>query len=137
MDYLHFFEPVDYLVVGHVTHDVQPDNSLKLGGTVSFSGLTALALGQRVGVVTSCNPQTDLSHLAHTAVVCQSADQTTTFQNVSSPEGRKQFLYEKAGVLNSTSIPEVWRSTPIVHLGPVASEIDPEIHRAFQTACSA
>ncbi len=31
-------------------------------------------------------------------------------------------------------IPETWRSTPIVHLGPVAREIDPGVLRAFSNS---
>ncbi len=45
-------EPVDYLVVGHVAADVTP-TGVQLGGTVSYSALTARALGLRVGIVTS------------------------------------------------------------------------------------
>jgi len=45
-------QPVDYLVIGHVAADVTP-TGLQLGGTVSYAGLTARALGVRVGIVTS------------------------------------------------------------------------------------
>ena len=40
------------------------------GGTVSFVGSMALALGLRVGIVTSAEPEADLSALDGTAVVC-------------------------------------------------------------------
>ena len=40
-------EPVDYLVIGHVAHDLIPDG-WRLGGTAAYSALTAHALGLRV-----------------------------------------------------------------------------------------
>jgi hypothetical protein len=37
-------EPVDYLVIGHVAHDLTPEG-WRLGGTAAYSALTARALG--------------------------------------------------------------------------------------------
>ncbi len=37
---------VDYLLIGHLTQDLQDDGSFRLGGTVSYAGLTAHALGR-------------------------------------------------------------------------------------------
>ncbi len=45
-------EPVDYLVIGHLTEDLTPAGP-RLGGTAAFSALTARALGLRVGVVSA------------------------------------------------------------------------------------
>ncbi len=45
-------DPVDYLVIGHIARDLTPSGP-RLGGTVAYSGLTARALGLRVGIVTS------------------------------------------------------------------------------------
>ena len=47
--------PIGYLVIGHVTQNLQP------AGTASFAGSMALALGLRVGIVTSAGPEADLS----------------------------------------------------------------------------
>ena len=55
-------EPVDYLVIGHVTHDLTPSGS-RLGGTAAYSALTAQALGMRVGVFTASGTEADLSAL--------------------------------------------------------------------------
>jgi hypothetical protein len=52
-------EPVDYLVIGHVAHDLTPSGP-RLGGTAAYSTLTARALGLRVGVVTASGPETSL-----------------------------------------------------------------------------
>ena len=62
--------PIGYLMIGHVTQDLQPDGTRVLGGTASFAGSMALALGLRVGIVISAGPEADLSALDGTAVVC-------------------------------------------------------------------
>jgi hypothetical protein len=46
-------EPVDYLIIGHLTRDLLPSGS-RLGGTAAYSALTARALGLRVGILTAC-----------------------------------------------------------------------------------
>ena len=55
-------EPVDYLVIGHVAHDLTPEGS-RLGGTAAYAALTARALGYRVGIVTAAGPETSLEVL--------------------------------------------------------------------------
>ena len=42
----------DYLVIGQIVCDIQPDGSGVLGGTALYSALTAARLGARVGVLT-------------------------------------------------------------------------------------
>lgn len=122
--------PVQYLVVGHVTEDIVGDKS-RIGGTATFSGLTALTLGLSVGVITSCRADFDISTLENTQVYRIPSETNTTFQNIKFGEERRQFLFNKAVKLNRDHIPDKWVDTPIVHLGPVADEIDPEIIKCF------
>ncbi|NMB87454.1 MAG: ribokinase [Chloroflexi bacterium] len=127
-------EPIDYLLIGHVTQDLTPQGPV-LGGTVSYSGLTALALGQRVGVVTACSPAFDLSRLDKLQVVNYPSEHTTTFQNLAMADGgRTQYLHTPAARLDLSAVPELWRNAPIVHLAPVAGEVDPNLVRAFPNA---
>ena len=63
--------PIGYLVIGHVTQNLQlTAHASWVGGTASFAGSMALALGLRVGIVISAGPEADLSALDGTAVVC-------------------------------------------------------------------
>lgn len=123
-------EPVDYLLIGHITQDITP-KGLRLGGTAAYSGLTAKALGLKVGLVTICKPTLTFPELSGIEIVVHPADQTTTFQNIQTPQGRKQYIHHIAPLLKVSHIPEIWRKTPIVHLGPVAQEIDPNIAGLF------
>ncbi|HEX2981766.1 MAG TPA: hypothetical protein VHO48_16010 [Anaerolineaceae bacterium] len=125
-------EPVDYLVIGHLTQDLTP-NGPALGGTAAYSSLTAKALGLRVGIVTSFDIDTlhkppELDGISISAVP---AEYSSTFENIQTPQGRIQYIHHRAAPLNASHIPETWRSTPIVHLGPIANELDPGIIRAF------
>lgn len=124
------FEPVDYLLIGHITQDLTT-TGINLGGTVSYSGLTAKAMGLKVGVVTSCASDVDLSQLEGIQVCRIDSEFSTTFENIYSKDGRIQVLHHSASTLNLSSIPEVWRRTSIVHLAPVAQEVEPGLARSF------
>jgi len=123
-------EPIDYLVIGHITQDMTPEG-YQLGGTASFSSLTALSMELRVGVLTSCSPEADLGALDGITVVRHASDQCTTFENLYFPEGRIQYLHHLATPLDASMIPTTWLNTPIVQLAPIAQEVDPKIVRAF------
>jgi hypothetical protein len=123
-------EPVDYLVIGHVSHDLTPAGP-RLGGTAAYSALTALAFGLRVGVVTTSGPETDLNVLKDVLVVSAPSPQSTTFENVYTENGRKQVLHRRAAPLSFENVPETWRRTGIIHLGPVAGEMDAVLPESF------
>lgn len=125
-----YFEPIDYLVIGHLTKDLTPTGP-RTGGTASFSSLTAQALGLRVGIVTACSPDLDRHALHGIDIVINPSEVSSTFENVYTDSGRIQFCYKQAPKLDVSSVPEAWRETPIVHLGPIAQEITPALTRAF------
>jgi sugar/nucleoside kinase (ribokinase family) len=119
-------QPVDYLVVGHVAADITPTGVL-LGGTVSYSGLTARALGVRVGIVTSSGEGAPLQALDGIPIVNVPAEHSTTFENIKTENGRRQILHHQAAPILFDHIPQVWRSAPIIHLAPIARELDPSL----------
>lgn len=123
-------EPVDYLILGHLTCDVTP-SGLQIGGTATYAALTAKALGLRVGIVTSWGEEIPLGLLRPIPVASFPAEHSSTFENIYTPEGRVQILHHVAPKLEYFMVPEPWRNTPIVHLGPVAQEVDPSLVRHF------
>ena len=123
-------QPVDYLVIGHITQDVTPAG-LRLGGTVAFSALTARALGLRVGIVTAAAQDLTLNVLDGITVVSVPSEHTTTYENIYGKEGRKQVLHHQAAHISFESVPEAWRSTSILHLGPLAQELDAQLPKSF------
>ncbi|HBO34537.1 MAG TPA: hypothetical protein DD636_07360 [Anaerolineaceae bacterium] len=124
-------KPIDYLLIGHVTSDLQSDGSGKLGGTASYSGLTANMLGHTVGLVSSFGDDIDLSALSPLQIFNAEKGQTTCFKNIATPSGRQQYCYQRASTLSAKNVPAAWRIAPIVHLGPIAGEIDPDLFDAF------
>ena len=86
-------------------------------------------------MLTSSDTGFDLrSILADITVVNVPSEQTTTFKNVYTSEGRLQTLRFVAENLSSEYILESWRRAPIVHLGPIAREVDPNIARLFSNS---
>jgi sugar/nucleoside kinase (ribokinase family) len=123
-------EPVDYLVIGHVTHDLTTSGP-RLGGTAAYSALTARALGMRVGVVTASGAETDLDVLQDILVISAQSAHSTTFENIYSKNGRRQILHHRAERLSFDNVPEVWRKAPIIQLGPVAREMEAILPGSF------
>lgn len=129
------FTPIDYLLIGHMTADLIPGGRI-LGGTVSYAAHTAASFGLGVGVVTSAATDEPLvAELPDAAQVkLVPAKQTSTFENLYTPEGRVQYLRGRAGMLDLASVPEVWRSAPIVHIAPLTDEIDYALVHQFSSS---
>jgi sugar/nucleoside kinase (ribokinase family) len=126
--------PPDFLTIGHVTKDVV-DDSFRLGGSVTYSALTASKLGLKAAVLTSAGPDLDLA-LAFEGidVCCIASTVTTTFRNVYIKEQRRQFILSVSGRLRASDVPRAWLTTPIVHLAPVADELDADLATIFPKA---
>jgi sugar/nucleoside kinase (ribokinase family) len=124
-------DPIDYLVIGHLSRDLTPDGD-RLGGTVAYAALMAYALDLRVGIVTSWGNEFPLEpFLGSLPIVNTPTDKSTTFENLETPNGRVQILHHVAAPLDFHHIPESWRSAPLVHLGPIAQEVQPSLIRLF------
>jgi sugar/nucleoside kinase (ribokinase family) len=116
-------QPVDYLAVGHAAVDLTPQGR-QLGGTVSYAALTARALGMQVGIVTSAGIDAPLQALDGIQVFNIPTENSTTFENIKTQNGRKQILHHRAALISFDHIPHAWRDAPIVHLAPIAQEVD-------------
>jgi sugar/nucleoside kinase (ribokinase family) len=125
----------DYLLIGHITADLQPDGSVVLGGTALYSALTAARLGARVAILTRGVfgtevagmkvPNLDILAGENIQIVVQDAEVPTTFINVYQADRRVQTLPHWAGEIDLRGLPPHWRNAKVVHLGPIADELDP------------
>ena len=113
----------DYLVIGHLTADLQEDGSVRTGGTALYAALTAHQLGARVAILTAAAPDLDLTVIPSAIqVTVLPSPVSTTFRNSYHNGARTQFMYHRATELT----PDDLRLAPpahVVHLGPVANEI--------------
>lgn len=108
-----------------------PEGDL-VGGTVSYSGRVGHALGCQTAVLTSCQPDYEgLQELADLAVEVIPAANTTTFENIYTENGRSQTIHAVAAPIKVTHLPAKWANPSIVHLGPLANEVDPAIIHQF------
>ncbi len=115
----------DYVVIGTLTEDIDPTGNIHLGGTASYAALTAKALGLAVGVLTVATPETDLSQLKDVEVVRLDTAKNSRFENIYTDSGRIQYLYARADDIDLAKLPPVWKTAPIVHVGPLVNEVDP------------
>jgi sugar/nucleoside kinase (ribokinase family) len=123
-------KPVEYLLLGHVAVDLTP-SGIQLGGTVSYAALTARALGMSVGIVTSAGEDAPLKVLDGVQIVNIPTERSTIFENVKTEHGRKQTLHHQAALIGFEHVPQVWRNAPIVHLAPIAQELDARLAGQF------
>jgi sugar/nucleoside kinase (ribokinase family) len=122
---------LDYLVIGHVTEDIVGAGR-QLGGTAAYAAVTAHALGLRVGVVTAAAETTSLAALEPMSLHRVASTCTTTFENRYEGGRRVQTLHALARPLTLADVPHDWRAARIVHLAPVAQEVDASLVHAFR-----
>lgn len=128
------FFMIDFLVVGHIVQDVVPDG-YTIGGTATYIAITARNLGRQPGIVTRLAPDFVLPKVLHDVQVARVASaHTTTFHNVYHDGHRQQFLLNVADPIQPEDIPSTWYVAPIVHLGPLARELDTRFAKLFPNA---
>ena len=132
----------DYLVIGHIAADLQPDGGVVLGGTALYSALTAARLGARVAVLTrgvfgrevdGMNIPSLEPYLNEVSIIVQDAEVPTTFINEYRADRRVQTMPHWAGPIDLNGLPPHWRNAKIVHLGPIADEIDHRVSVGLTT----
>lgn len=110
-----------YLLIGHITEDLTPAGK-RLGGTVTYSGLTAAALGQSVRILTACADNTDLSPINAFELTRFPSEFTTTFENVQTETKRIQFLHKSAVRIPENLIRS--QNAEIMHFAPVMDDFE-------------
>ena len=123
---------VEYLLLGHGTVDRLDDKRVAMGGTATYSALTARNMGARVGVHTSSAYEPGLIDTLRGVLVARiPAEYTTCFVNEYSDGKRRQTIESVAQKLTYEQILPEWRHTPVVHLGPLCQEIDAALVNRF------
>jgi 1D-myo-inositol 3-kinase len=132
---------VEYLVVGHVAVDLYEKRYI-LGGSATYSALTAHRLGMRVGVLTSADfeplivdtligRENILQADTSIHILRVPAESTTCYVNVYNDHHRRQLLLGRAADLRPEHVPNEWRSASVVQLAPLNQEVDPAFLTTF------
>jgi 1D-myo-inositol 3-kinase len=124
----------DYVVLGHITLDRVAHGHI-LGGTTAYGALTAARLGYRAAIVTAGAPR-EAEELRRAGIRIASTPSAapTIFENLYHDGARQQFLRSRADDVLASTIPPSWRRAGVVHLGPLAQELDPAIAAEFPDA---
>jgi sugar/nucleoside kinase (ribokinase family) len=123
----------EYLAIGHITIDRRPDGTEVPGGTALYAALLAARFGLRAAILTRGRfdqiederVRDALSRYASEVdLIVQEADEPTVFTNRNVAGRREQTIHSWAGEIDLNGLPPMWRSAQIIHLAPVAQEID-------------
>lgn len=115
--------PPDYLVIGHITRDLLPGGADAPGGTARYAAAVAACLGLRAAILTSGDAAA-LPPPPGVALAASPSPAVTTFENRYGPSGRRQWLHAVGAPVDLAALPAPWPAAPIVHLAPVAAELD-------------
>jgi sugar/nucleoside kinase (ribokinase family) len=91
-------------------------------------------MGLRVGIVTAWGEEIPPDPLNGIPIVNYYTENSTSFENTYTAHGRVQHVHHIAPSLDYHLVPDAWRQAPIVHLGPVAQEVEPGLIRRFPAA---
>jgi sugar/nucleoside kinase (ribokinase family) len=111
------------LAVGHVTRDGRPDGDI-LGGSASYTALTARRLGWEAGILTTAGPDFEPEReLPGIEVFVRRAAATTRFVNTYERDGtRHQVVTARADDVDLSPLPDEWRRPEALLLAPVVGE---------------
>jgi hypothetical protein len=126
--------PANYLTIGPLTKDLA-GKVYTLGGTVAYASKTVLSFGLQPALVTSHSPKMNLDTLKGIEIINKPSANDTTFENIETPEGRVQILHETAERITREDIPDDYGQTPIIHIGPLANEVDEDVISVFSDDC--
>ena len=122
----------EFVSIGHVTYDIYPGERL-IGGSAVYSSLTACRLGLSTGIITSRGLDFSGNGLLRGINISGSlSPHTTTFCNSYCQGKRNQIINYVANRIGKEQIPEGWDKAKIVHICPVADEVDLEIFTLFK-----
>ncbi len=122
----------EFISIGHVTYDIYPGERL-IGGSAVYSSLTACKLGLSTGIITSRGLDFSCDGLLKGINITGSlSPHTTTFCNSYFQGKRKQTINGIANSIKKVQVPSEWHKAKIVHICPVADEVDQEIFTLFK-----
>lgn len=122
-----------YAIVGHVVLDRVPEGT-RVGGTVSFGGVTAVKLGAKVRVVTAVSEdqrERIASRYGDADFKWVPTPVTTIYENIYLPGGRVQYCHELASPISVGDVPPDWLASDVFHLAPLTGEVPPEMAGAI------
>jgi sugar/nucleoside kinase (ribokinase family) len=117
------------LVCGHVTLDRYGEEMLP-GGSAYYAGQAYHALGARVSVATAAGADFPRGALEGVEAQVAPARSTTSFENRYALDGRRsQLVTALAPPVDPAALAPAWRTADVLHLAPIAAEIDVRIWR--------
>ncbi len=127
-------EKIDFLAIGHICHDLTAQGKV-IGGAAAYASAFANAAGCRTAIVTSSAIENSWKEdLIGIKIHRVPSVDTTVFENVYTSSGRVQTVHSVAERINLEDVPRNWQRASIVHIGPIANEVDPNVISLFSNS---
>jgi 1D-myo-inositol 3-kinase len=124
-----------YLLIGTVTKDLLPNDRFTTGGTVTYAGAVVNRLEWQPIIVTAAAADfTPPPYLAAADWRILPSPATTTFRNIYTTQGRRQIVGPIARSISPLDIPADCRNISLVHLCPLAQDVEPAITALFDNS---
>lgn len=122
---------LDFLVVGHVTRDIE-DGGWRPGGAAVYASVAAARLGLNAQMLTALPAGADLRDIPQSIKVHRLPSPTATdFINTYLGSSRTQRVTSIAAPIGPADVPDELTAAPVVLLGPVIGEVDPAVRSRF------
>ena len=123
---------IDYLAIGHLVVDRLSAGPTP-GGSVAYACATAVRLGLTAAIVTVAGEELAWERLLPGVRLARIPTRvSTSFENLYVGGRRRQRVLATAGPIPAEAVPHDWVAAPIVHLAPVAWEIDGGLPALFK-----
>ena len=120
-----------FVVCGNIVRDIVPGGWAP-GGTAVYAATVARGLGRQVGVVTAATADVVAAGLpADVAVARHDVPESTSYENVYTPQGRIQYLRAPGSPIPPDTVPSAWTEAAIVLIGPVYHEVGVDLTERF------
>ena len=117
---------IEYVCTGHCCHDVI-ESGYALGGTAAYSASVAKNLGAKAKIITAYGSdfrfEQDIVDRG-IELINVGSEATTVFENIYGHGPRQQVIHSRADLLDTKKVGPYLKKTDILHLCPIADEID-------------
>ncbi len=113
----------EFLTIGHCCLDKKTDDWVP-GGATTYGLFLALQLQRASTLLTSTSTDFDYTIFGDVDIINVPTDQTTKFHNQETAQGRNQIIQSLATTLFPSALQNKYRDIPMVHLCPIAQEVD-------------
>lgn len=123
----------EFLSIGHICMD-KVGEGYQVGGAAAYGGIATQQLGFQHAALTSFGADFAFANTFDKSQLhIIPSSKTTIFKNVAINGIRHQQIFQKASNIKIEQLPKNWAAIPMIHICPIANEVDLHFLRHFST----